>query len=238
MPNVDPKLLAASLRRLDSQAGGDVAHALEETVHACVALFGVTGSGVMIADEHNNLHYVAASDGAGRVLEVVQTEAGQGPCVQAFVTNAVTVSEDAATDPRWPDINDILAGQRIHAVLGVPVRLGGIPIGTLNVYRDKAHHWDESERAGLTRYGDVIETTLAAAMAAHRAGALADQLQYALDYRVMIERAVGYLMASRQLDATAAFDLLRRSARSNRRKVADLAQHLLTHGTLPPEQRR
>jgi len=65
MPNIDPDLLAASLRRLDSQAGGDVAHALEQTAHACVALFGVTGSGVMIADEHNNLHYVAASDAPG-----------------------------------------------------------------------------------------------------------------------------------------------------------------------------
>ena len=238
MPNIDPKLLAASLRRLDSQAGSDVAHALEQTVHACVALFRVTGSGVMIADEHNSLHYVAASDGPGRVLEVVQTEAGQGPCVEAFVTNTVTVSEDGATDPRWPAINDTLAGHGIHAVLGVPVRLGGIPIGTLDVYRDHVHEWDESEQAGLRRYSDVIETTLTAAMAAHRAGALADQLQYALDYRVMIERAVGYLMASHQLDATAAFDLLRRTARSNRRKVAELAEHLLTHGTLPPEQRR
>src|SRR5689334_18648251 len=131
MPNIDPKLLAASLRRLDSQAGTDVAHALEETVRACVALFGVTGSGVMIADEHNSLHYVAASDGPGRVLEVVQTEVGQGPCVEAFVTNTVTISEDGAADPRWPAINDTLAGHGIHAVLGVPVRLGGIPIGTL-----------------------------------------------------------------------------------------------------------
>jgi GAF domain-containing protein len=238
MANIDPDLLAASLRRLDTDAGSDVAHALEETVHACVALFGVTGSGVMIADEHNSLHYVAASDGPGRVLEIVQTEVGQGPCVEAFVTNAVTASHDAAVDPRWPKVNGILAEQGIRAVLGLPVRIGGVPIGTLDVYRDQPYEWDDSEQAGLSRYSDVIETTLTAAMAAHRAGALADQLQYALDYRVTIERAIGYLMASRQLDATAAFDLLRRTARSNRRKVADLAEHLLTRGTLPPEQRR
>jgi len=238
MANIDPELLTASLRRLDSRAGSDVARALEETVHACVALFRVTGCGVMIADEHNSLHYVAASDGPGRVLEVIQTQAGQGPCVEAFVTNTVTVSEDASTDPRWPDINEILAGHGIHAVLGVPVRIGRIPIGTLDVYRDEPYQWDDSEKAGLSRYGDVVEVTLTAAMAAHRAGALADQLQHALDYRVIIERAIGYLMASRQLDATAAFDLLRRTARSNRRKVADLAQELLAHGTLPPEQRR
>ena len=35
----------------------------------------------------------------------------------------------------------------------------------------------------------------AAAVAAQNAGELAAQLQYALDYRVIIERGVGYLMA-------------------------------------------
>ena len=238
MPNIDPGLLAASIRRLDRYTDTDVGRALEETVDACTALFQVTGSGLMIADEHDNLHYVAASDGPSRILELMQIEAGQGPCVEAFVTDSTIATEDAATDPRWPEINATLDDHSIHAVLSVPVRVGAIPIGTLNVYRDKPYTWDESELAGLNRYRDVIDTTLTASMSAHRAGALAEQLQHALDHRVVIERAIGYLMASCQLDAAAAFDLLRRTARSNRRKVADLARHLLTHGTLPPEQHR
>ena len=38
---------------------------------------------------------------------------------------------------------------------------------------------------------------------------MAKQLQYALDYRVVIERAVGYLMAKESIDAVAAFNALR-----------------------------
>ena len=53
------------------------------------------------------------------------------------------------------------------------------------------HEWDESEVAALARYAEVIATTLTAAVQAHTAGELARQLQYALDYRVVIERAVG-----------------------------------------------
>ena len=56
---------------------------------------------------------------------------------------------------------------------------------------------------------------------------MADQLQYALDYRVVIERAVGYLMGAHRLDAVTAFDLLRRRARDSRRRVADVAAEVL-----------
>ena len=56
---------------------------------------------------------------------------------------------------------------------------------------------------------------------------MADQLQYALDYRVVIERAVGYPMGAHRLDAVTAFDVLRRRARDSRRRVADVAAEVL-----------
>jgi AmiR/NasT family two-component response regulator len=44
---------------------------------------------------------------------------------------------------------------------------------------------------------------------------------------------VGYLMAAHGVDAVTAFNLLRRVARYQRRKVAEVAQHVLDAGTLP-----
>ena len=121
----------------------------------------------------------------------------------------------------------------VVAVLGVPVRLGGVPVGSMDTFVDRPHDWDAAEAAALERYADLVESTLAAALAAHRAGELAGQLQYALDYRIVIERAVGYLMARRGVDAEQAFNELRAAARSQRRKVADAAQYLLDTGSLP-----
>jgi GAF domain-containing protein len=232
MTHIDPQLLATSLGRLD-HGPQDIGQALEQTVKACVALFGVTGSGFMIADQESTLRDAAASDRPGRILEKVQVDAGQGPCVDAFVNGIVTHADDLTTESRWPDVTPTLVSHGVLSVLGVPVRLGGVPIGSLDVYRDEIHHWDDSEHAALVRYSDVIGTTLTAAMAAHRAGKLAEQLQYALDYRVVIERAIGYLMASQRLGPSEAFGLLRRTARNQRRKAADIAQHLLEHGELP-----
>jgi GAF domain-containing protein len=236
--SIDAAALTSSLRRLaNDRVGSDtIRPALHQVIEACVDLFGVTGSGIMLADEQNVTRYVAASDDNGRFLESAESESGQGACTEAFVTNrVVAVTDLAAETDRWPALAAAVAPHGIHAVLGVPVHLGAVPVGTLNVYRDHAHDWDASEQAALTRYSDLVETTLTAALKAHSAGELAGQLQYALDYRIVIERAVGYLMASESVDAVTAFNRLRQAARRNRRKIGDVADQLLGTGRLPTD---
>jgi hypothetical protein len=82
---VDKDALAVSLRRLTDRdhPDGNLRVALHEVTDACVHLFGVTGSGIMLADEQNICRYVAASDGPGRVLETLESELGQGPCTES-----------------------------------------------------------------------------------------------------------------------------------------------------------
>ncbi|MFI5894979.1 GAF and ANTAR domain-containing protein [Actinoplanes sp. NPDC051513] len=233
MANIDPEVLAGSLRRLEKIGVGDIAGAVGEVVRAAVDLFQVTGCGLMIVDELQNLRYVTASNTSSKIMEQVQSRTGQGPCVTAFVHNRVIRAHDLHTDERWPLIRDPFLQHGVVAVLGVPVRLGGVPVGSLDTFVDRPHDWDDAEVAALERYADLVGSTLAAAVAAHRAGELAGQLQYALDYRIVIERAVGYLMARRGVDAEQAFNELRAAARSQRRKVADAAQYLLETGSLP-----
>ncbi|MDR7276854.1 GAF and ANTAR domain-containing protein [Catenuloplanes atrovinosus] len=234
MPNIDSDRLAGSLRRLGGETGRDLGDAVSEAVDAVVALFRVRGSGLMIADEENTLRYVAASNGASRAMEEVQSETGEGPCVSAFVTNELVRAVDMRDEPRWPKVRDEFLAHDVVAVLGVPVRLGQVPVGTLDIFHAEPHAWDDSEMAALTRYSDVIGATLSTALAAQHAGELAGQLQYALDYRIVIERAVGFLMAQRRLDAVRAFEVLRGTARAQRRKIAEVARFLLDTGTLPP----
>lgn len=231
---VDPDALSSSLRRLAGRGtDASVLSALEATVRACVDLFDVTGSGLMIADELHMLRYVAASNEGGRILETAEAEHGQGPCTDAYVNNQPTSTADITADGRYTKVAPVVAPLGVRAVLGVPVRLGGVPLGSLDVYVDEAHDWDESERRALVTYSDVIEATLSAALAAAQAGELAAQLQYALDHRIIIERAVGFLMARDGVDPVIAFNRLRSSARGTRRKIGDIAEELLATSNLP-----
>ncbi|GAB3922503.1 hypothetical protein GCM10011575_42990 [Microlunatus endophyticus] len=237
MSVIDPQALTTSLQRLAGRGTADeLLPTLRAVVDACVDLFGVSGAGIMLADEQNMTRYVAASDGPGRILEIVESETGQGPCTQAFVTNQIVPSSDVTTDSRWPRLATLIRPHGVRAVLGVPIALGGAPVGTLDVYLTEPHEWTSGEHAALSRYGDVVEAALAASLSAHRAGELAEQLQYALDYRVVIERGIGYLMARDHLDEVSAFNQLRRAARNSQRKVGDVAEHLLATGDLPGGQ--
>ncbi|MGY5884775.1 ANTAR domain-containing protein [Modestobacter lacusdianchii] len=235
--SVDAQALAASLRRLNDQHDSAMLEAsLRRIVESCVALFGVDGSGVMIADEHSELRYAVASDGLSHLLETTQMETGQGPCVDTFVREEATSCADVADDPRWPLLAPVLRGKGVAAVLGVPVYLSGLCVGSLDVYRTSVQDWDDSEADALVRYAEVVEAMLTAAVSADRAGELAAQLNYALDYRVPIERGIGYLMARDHIGHTEAFTRLRAAARKHRRKIGDVAQTLLITGRLPGER--
>jgi GAF domain-containing protein len=228
---IDPDTLMRALDALppvaDDRAVGDV---LPNLLDALSGVFGITGAGLMLADEVSGLRYVAATDDVAEVLEQVQEQAGTGPCVESFVNDAEVVVPDLQTDERWPTIREPLAAAGVRAVLGVPTRLGGGPVGTLNVYCDGPRAWDQSERDAIRAFNTVLEGQIASAVALRDHSRIVDQLQYALENRVAIERAIGMLMARHDLDAVAAFARLRRSARSSRRTVAVLAREILDGG--------
>ena len=232
---MDAAELAVGLRRFAAQdlTADGIHAALQASADACVAIFQVTGSGVMIADEQNTIRYVAASNADSKVLETAENATGQGPSTEAFITLRPVASNDVTQDQRWPKLAEAVAGHDVHAVLGAPMRLGGVAVGTVDVYRDRPGDWSDAELAGLQQYSDIVSRTLSAVLAARRAEELADQLQYALDHRAVIERAVGFVMASRGLDAVAAFNTLRTAARSDRRKIGEVAEELLSTGRLP-----
>jgi GAF domain-containing protein len=115
----------------------------------------------------------------------------------------------------------------VRAVLGVPIRLRGSPIGTLNAYARDAHAWDDSDIGAIEALNRVLEGQLASAVARFRSEELVSQLEQALEQRVSIDRAIGVLMERERLDARGAFNHLRRRARDERRRAGDVAREIL-----------
>ncbi len=226
---VEPDVLKAGMDRLAklSATNPRIEDLLEEVIRAINVLFGLSGAGFMMVDDQSALRSVVASDHAGEALENAQRDTGQGPCVDAFVFDQTTTCSDLGSDPRYRQVGPVLADQDIHAVLGVPISVGGGPIGSLNVYVDQPHEWPPDEISGLETYGTLLAGFLVAGLAAHQQGQVAEQLQYALDYRIVIERAVGYLMARHNIGTVEAFDKLRRASRDRQRRVADVARDVL-----------
>jgi len=232
--HIDPEALARSIKHLeDTQADVSLEEALERVCRAAVGVFGVTGTGLMFVDDREVLRYVAASDQSGRVLETAEEAINAGPCVSAYVLDCDIRVSDLSTDDRWPALNPVAIEHRVYGVLGVPVHLSGGSVGSLNAYSQHPQEWDDSQVEALRSYAQVVEAVVAAAMMARRQSKVVEQLQYALDNRVMVERAIGMIMGKEGVDSLTAFGRLRTSSRNARRKVGEVAVDYLAGQPLP-----
>jgi GAF domain-containing protein len=234
--HVDADALARSLADLNhpEPGGAGVQAGIERVVLGAAGVFSGSGVGLMlIADDGHTLRYVASSDDVARRLELAHEQAGEGPCVDAFVGDTAVKTDDLAAESRWPELRAALGDQPVRALLGLPTRLGA-PVGTLNVYCERPRAWDESEVAALEAYNNVLEARLAEAVLTQRHDRVVGQLQFALDSRVVIERAIGLLMGRDGIDGVAAFNELRRVARSSRRRVSAVAEDVLAEHPQEP----
>jgi GAF domain-containing protein len=226
---IEPGALAQSIVRLEGldpvSAGLDAT--LAEATTVVDDLFGVDGAGVMLMADDDVLRYVASSDETGRMLELIQEQTGEGPCVDAFMLTDLVRCDDIGADSRYATMGPLAARHGIGAVLGVPIELKGGPIGTLNTFCAVPHVWDDSEANAIRAFTRVVGVLLRSAAAAQLAGERAEQLQYALDNRVLIEQAKGVLMERGGLDPGDAFELLRGAARTNRVKVGEIARRVV-----------
>jgi GAF domain-containing protein len=220
------------LRRLVEQLGTDgdgseLPAALDHVVRSAKLFFSVSGAGIMFADDEHVLRYVAASDEGSRRLEDAQWREGEGPCVDALVLGETVTTSDVTRDGRWPALRGRLRDSGVHAVLGMPIHIAGAPVGSIDLYRDEPYEWASTEVDGFAAFARLVERLFVTALKASHHEELARQLQHALDHRVAIERAVGVIMARRDLDPPAAFETLRKLARDSRRPAFEVAEKIL-----------
>jgi GAF domain-containing protein len=235
---IDPSELTKSIGAigaLDPERG--LAPTLQHIVVAAKQLFEADGAGLMLIDQQGQLRWASASDQTAQALEDGQEHLAQGPCVAAFSQRTPAAIRDIASEPASGELSQVLLGEGIHAALSVPLELHGNPIGTLDIYSSAPWDWDDREVAALQAYAGVVASLLSAAVTAQVQGRLADQLQAALEHRWLIEQAKGMLMGRERLDAQAAFERLRRAARSSSRQLADVARDVTAGKPLPQANR-
>lgn len=226
---VDQAALDEALSELDPSTlvQGALDASLGRVVESLQQVFGADGAGIMLVDDEHGLRFVSATDEVSAALEAIETRVGDGPCVEALWHGEPVLCADLAAERRWPEVREALVPMGARAILGMPLRVGGAPVGALDVYRKRTHEWAPAELDAVRSFADTVQDVLELAVLARQQQDLAVQLRNALETRVIVERAVGYLMAKQSLDAVAAFNLLRSQARHERRKVAEVAEDVL-----------
>ncbi|WP_328851296.1 GAF and ANTAR domain-containing protein [Micromonospora globbae] len=206
----------------------DVIEFLHVLADRCVQLLGVSAAGLVVTDRQDNLQVVAASSERTRRLELFQLQTDQGPCVDCFRTGQpVSVIDVRVASHRWPRFAAAAAEVGFTAVHALPMRLRSEVIGALSLFDTRPGALDEGRVRIGQALADVATIGLLQQRAIHHRDILTEQLQTALNSRVLIEQAKGVLAERLQVDVGEAFALLRNGARSRNRRLSDLAQAIV-----------
>jgi GAF domain-containing protein len=179
---------------------------------------------------------VASTGDLATALDETQYGQGQGPCLHAARTGALTEIPDTRTDDRWPAYTPRAVEHGNLSSLSIPLAIDpdASIAGALNVYARRPDAFDEASRSVATRFAPYAAVAAGNLHAYRSARDMADNLQTALLSRAVIDQAKGILMERYKLTADQAFQLLARASMRANRKVRDIAEHLVVTGEFSP----
>jgi len=227
---VDHTLLARVLSEVASHLVSDYdsTELLHDLCDRTAEVLPVAGAGVMLEDDDGHLRFVAASNEQVRTIESLQVELGEGPCLQAYQTGEQVVVPDlGAGGEQFPTFADRALERGLRGVYSFPMRLAERRIGALNLYHSEPMLFSDADRAAGQVLADVATTAIMNVRTLAQSNRLVDQLQHALDSRIVVEQAKGKLCERLGISVSDAFELMRRHARSNGIRLRVVAEGVM-----------
>lgn len=209
-------------------AGYDIVDLLQMLVDVCRELLDADEAGIMLVDLFGDLEVVASTSESSRLVEMMQVGAAAGPCVESFRTGRSVSLPDLADSPaEWSGFQAIAGAQGFASTHAVPLRLRETTIGTLNLFRRVPGELNHRDLVTAQAFADVATIGILHERALREHSIVTEQLQSALNSRIVIEQAKGVVSHLLGVSIDEAFDLIRGYARDNRLGISDVAARLV-----------
>ncbi|MYT07256.1 MULTISPECIES: ANTAR domain-containing protein [Streptomyces] len=204
---------------------------------AAVAALPVGGAGVSAMSRTTASHPLCSTDDISEQLEELQLTLGEGPCVDAFAHGSAVLSPDLLTgglQDRWPVFVDAALAAGARAVFALPLQIGAISPGVLDLYADVQTVLDAEELADALAFADLATLLLLDARIDETGGqAGAPSRDHGFEdlggCRAEIDQATGILTVQLEVGIDEAFVRLRAYACTQGRRLADVAADVVAH---------
>jgi GAF domain-containing protein len=211
----------------------DVHAMFDQLVDRVTSVLGLAGSGVSL-DRDGRLELATALGDDVTAAEQAQEQCQMGPCVTAFRSGEIVAVPDLReARSRWPEYAAVADGVGIRAVASIPMRLGDVTVGALNLYAREVRDWPREDLDAAVVLADMATVYLINASHHRKQVELTEQLQQALDSRLVIEQAKGMLAARHSISPERAFERLRSLARNRSVTVQAVAEAVVRLGLDP-----
>jgi GAF domain-containing protein len=230
----DPSLFLQTLSRFAVilPARYDLPEALSELTESVTAVLDLCGSWVTMADDQQ-LRFVTSVSQASAELERDHAllHPFPCPCREAYSTGEVVrVTDVRLESTRWPEFSASATRLSIAGVAAVPMRLADEVIGALNLYSPDPRAWSDEDIAVARVLADMATSYVVNASKLRQQEQLSEQLQEALDSRVVIEQAKGITAHQNSLTVDQAYQRMRRHARNNNASLRIVAEAIVAVG--------
>jgi GAF domain-containing protein len=194
----------------------DVVELLQRLVDSCAELLEASAAGLLLADHLGYLELVASTSEESRLVDTMQVSTGRGPSVQCYTTGlVVTVPDITKLDGEWHDFRSKALQQGFLSAHAVPMRLRGTIIGTLTLFDTQTGELSNEDTSIAQALADIATIGILHERALRESDIAQQQLQHALNSRVVIEQAKGVIAQVHNVSMDEAFRRLRSHARSN-----------------------
>ena len=170
---------------------------------------------------------IGGSSGTAVVVDRIEQNLGDGPCIEALETGRPVLLGDVSSDSRWPEYRSALSAAGVVSALGVPMKLDEGSGAVLDLFSPASGIFSDQAVAEAERFADMAGKALRLAVRIASADQLAQDLKAAMDTRTVIDLACGIIMAQNNCSKDAAFELLRSASSTRNEKLHALAQSLV-----------
>jgi transcriptional regulator with GAF, ATPase, and Fis domain len=207
----------------------DVAHKLRKVVELAVQTIEGCDHAAITLIRGRGLSTEVASDEVGPLVDAIQYETDEGPCLDAIREHRTVVADNLAEEDRWPNFAKRTAEETgVVAMLAFRLFVDEDTMGALNLYSRQVGAFTASEASQHVGVVFAAHAAVAWSSARHQ-----EQLQEALRTRELIGQAMGILMASSHLSKDRAFEQLKRVSQALNIKLRDVADYVTMTGALP-----
>jgi len=206
----------------------DIIDFLDRLADRCSELLGVSACGILLVDHLGVLNLVAASTEQARLVELIQLQNLEGPCLDAFTTGLPVQQADLRDDAApWPRFSKAAVDAGFLSVQAIPMRLRNSVLGAVNLFSEEVGPLDEDTITLGQALADAATIGIVHQRALAHQEIVTEQLQTALNSRILIEQAKGFLSHSLDTGVDEAFAVMRSYARSNNRRLTEVAADIV-----------
>ncbi|HEX7188944.1 MAG TPA: GAF and ANTAR domain-containing protein [Actinomycetes bacterium] len=208
----------------------DVIDFLQTLTERCVELLGADAAGLMLADQRGHLRVVASSAESARQVEIFELQHSEGPCLDCFHSGQQIVNlDEGQMRDRWPSFAAEAVELGFRSAHALPMRLRDDVIGAINLFTRTNRRLSDDDIAVGQGMADVATIGLLQERVGREKDVLAEQLQLALNSRLLIEQAKGVLAERSRITPTEAFVVMRSYARRQNRTLTSVAAAVVDH---------